>query len=244
MSRLTPSKDIGSTSVLDGELSSGARFLSPGKELGSQGQRPSEAIVVLKGELVALREEIGRLLTEEDRRKLEERRKNRILHMESPRRVAEFDASSLSSSRGDSRSERAYILGSSSQGFNAEQMRHLATENETLKSDLKSLQAKYDSKKQELKEKNQVLVQKVQTLETMLANNESYMRDYKADIEVQFDLLRKANHEAARIPAQELERLTRDSNLLRAELDILRSNAAKKQQEEIDKFSLERQNLT
>jgi hypothetical protein len=111
--------------MIEDTLSEKRGFLSPDPKAG---HRPSEAIVVLKGELVALREEIGRLLTDEDRKKLQEKRRNRT-PAESPRRVTDFDMASLSSSRGDVHSERAYQMRASGEGFGAEQIRHLTTEN-------------------------------------------------------------------------------------------------------------------
>jgi hypothetical protein len=58
------------TSLHEGRLGSpSARiFLSPGTT--SDHAKPSEAIYTLKGELIALKQEISKLLTEEDKQKL------------------------------------------------------------------------------------------------------------------------------------------------------------------------------
>lgn len=67
----------------------------------------------------------------------------------------------------------------------------------------------------------------------MLKSNESYMRDYKADIEAQFELVRRTHESTTRVPTQELERITKESNQLKVELETFRAMVAKKQAEEI-----------
>jgi hypothetical protein len=68
--RFTPLKSPSVTSFYEGPMASPSarRFLSPNATYSHN--KPSEAICTLKGELIALKEEISKLLTEEDKQKL------------------------------------------------------------------------------------------------------------------------------------------------------------------------------